>query len=282
MNNKKNTHLSRKILYAIVITMSGLILLLNVGGIIGVWAVGRPLSNVAVSALKVVETSAKGIQTYTARVDEPLATLQAKVTEITDATQQISANVSDKGLVKVLLPEAQEQQIAQQASSVRDTFNGIKETLSTGLDMYRSIDEIPFISLPALSKDQINQIEKSVDQTQSQAETLRSAIADFRSGVTDKIDKVESTANGLNEEIQHVRNEVAQIDSNMAELEARSVAMQRNIIGIITAISVILSLIFAFVIWTQVEMIRQYVAHWHLLGQEEKPALPADEPASKK
>jgi hypothetical protein len=282
MNNKKNTHLSKKILYALVITMSGLILLLNVGGIIGVWAVGRPLSNVAVSALKVVETSAKGIQTYTARVDEPLATLQEKVTEITDATQQISANVSDKGLVKVLLPEAQEQQIAQQASSVRDTFDGIKETLSTGLDMYRSIDEIPFISLPALSNDQMQQIEKSVDQTQAQAETLRSAIADFRSGVTDKIDKVESTANGLNEEIQHARDDVAQIDSNMAELEARSVRMQRNIIGIITAISVILSLIFAFVIWTQVEMIRQYVARWHLLGQEEKPALPADDPASKK
>ena len=129
MNNKKNTHLGRKILYALVIVMSSLILLLNVAGIIGVWTVGRSLGNAAVAVFKVVENSAKDIQASALKVDGVLERFQAKTTEITDATQKISQNITDKGLVLVLLPEEREQQLIENIGSVRDTFGGIKNRL---------------------------------------------------------------------------------------------------------------------------------------------------------
>jgi len=113
-----------------------------------------------------------------------------------------------------------------------------------------------------------------VGQTQSQAETLRSDIADFRSGTADKIDKVESAANKLGETIQRGRDRVAQVTSRMAKLEAFSIRMQHDIPIIFNTIFVILSLLFAFVIWTQVEMIRNYTARWRLLGQGEETATP--------
>ena len=99
MNNKKNTHFGRKILYALVIAMSGLIIFMNVAGIIGVWTVGRSLGNAAVAVFKVVENSAKDIQTSARKVDGVLERFQAKTTEITDATRKIGQNVNDKGLV---------------------------------------------------------------------------------------------------------------------------------------------------------------------------------------
>jgi DNA repair exonuclease SbcCD ATPase subunit len=281
MNNQKNTQLGKKILYSLVIAMSVLVLLLNTAGIVGLWMAGVPLSNAAVAALKVVENSAKAIQKSTGRVDDALAKLQGKVTDITDATQQISKNVSDKGLVLTLLPEEKEQQITKQAGSLRDTFNEIKGSVTTGLDLYRSIDAMPFINLPGLSTDQMNKIESSVAETQSQAETLRSEVAAFRSGASEKVDKVEAAASKLNEKIQSARDEVAKVNSKLTKLEEFSIRMQKKIPGIFITISVILTLIFAFVIWTQVEMVKKYLAYWRLLSQDEKPALPVENPADK-
>jgi hypothetical protein len=277
MNNKKNTHLGRKILYALVIVMSGLIIFLNIAGIIGVWTVGRMISNATVAVFNIVENSAKDIQAATHKVDGVLERLQARTTEITDATRKISANVTDKGLVLILLPEEREQQLTEYISSVRDTFSGIKESFTKAVELYRSIDEMPFVNLPSLSEDQLKNIEESVGQTTSQAETLRSEIADFRSGAADKIDKVESAANRLSETIQRDRDRIAQVDSRMAKLEAFSIRIQHDIPLIFNTIFVILSLLFAFVIWTQVEMIRQYAVRWRLLGQGEEPVtLPVE------
>jgi len=278
MSSETNNHLGKKILYTLVIAMSGLILLVSVAGIIGVWVVERPLSNAAVTVMSVVENSAGVIRASNTKVDQTLAALQAKTSDIAGASQQLSQNVTDKGLVMVLLPAEKEQQLTDAAGSLRDTYTGIRGSISNGLDLYRSINRMPFVSLPGLSEDQMQKIESSMAQIQALAETLRSGMADIQSGVTGAIDKVGATANLLTEEILHARDATAQVDSSMAALEAFSIRLQAVIPGILVTIAVILSLVFAFLVFTQVEVIRLYIARWRHLGQPQE-ILPAETPA---
>ena len=275
MTTKTNSHLGKKILYGLVIALCSLMLLLSVTGIIGVWLVERPVSDAAVTLLNVVENSTKVIRTATGRVDQTLAALEAKTAEISDSSNQLSQNVTDKGLVLVLLPEEKEQQLVGTASSVRDTFTGIRESITNGLDLYRSINRMPFVSLPGLSDDQMDKLESSVTQTQALAETLRLEMANFRSGVTGTIDKVTGAANLLNKEIIKVQDELAQLDSSLAALEALSIRLQQVIPGILLIIAVIISMLFAYLIFTQVEVIRLYVDRWRRLGQPQV-VLPID------
>jgi uncharacterized phage infection (PIP) family protein YhgE len=275
MNSENNTHLGKKILYSLVIGMSGLILLLSLAGIIGVWVVERPIADAAVSVLKVVENSSQVIRQANSRVDQTLAALEAKTTDIANSSQQLSQNVNDKGLVMVLLPEEKEQQLTETADSVRDTYSGIRESIAKGLDLYRSINRIPFVSLPGLSDDQVDKLESGMAQIQTLVTTLRSGIADIRSGVTGAIDKVSATADLLTKEILRARDASAQVDSSLAALEALSVRLQQVIPGILVIIAVILSLIFAFLIFTQVEVIRLYIDRWRLLGRPQE-MLPAE------
>jgi hypothetical protein len=267
MNQKNDSYLGKKILYGFVIGLSGLILLFCLAGIIGVWVVERPLSDATVTLLRVVENSTKVVRTATSGVDQTLAALQVKTTEISDASNQLSQNVTDKGLVLVLLPEEKEQQLVETASSIRDTYTGIRESIVKGLDLYRSINRIPFVSLPGLSDDQMEKIDSSMAQIQTLVETLRSGMADIRAGVTGAIDKVTGAADLLTNEIIKIQDVLAQLDSSLAALEALSIRMQQVIPGILLAIAVILSLIFAYILFTQVEVIRLYVARWRLLGQ---------------
>jgi uncharacterized phage infection (PIP) family protein YhgE len=174
-----------------------------------------------------------------------------------------------------LLPAEKEQELAETAASVRDTYNSIRESIAQVLDLYRSIDRIPFVNLPGLSDDQMENIESSLTQTQAQVEALRSQIADLRAGVAGPIDRIQTTANLLTEEIGQARDAITQLDIKLAALEALSIRLQDTIRGVLTGIAVILSLIFAFLIFTQVELIRLYVERWRLL--EGSPLTAASE-----
>jgi uncharacterized phage infection (PIP) family protein YhgE len=265
MNTEKNTNLVKKVVFSLVIGLSALIILLSVIGVIGVWIVERPVSETAVAVLEVIENTTGVLRQSGGRADQSLATLEARTMDIADASQQISQNVTDKGLVMTLLPAEKEQELAQTAASVRDTYNGIRESIAQVLDLYRSIDQIPFVNLPSLSADQMDKIETSLTETQTQVEALRAQIADLRAGVARPIDRIQATSNLLTEEIGQARDAIAQLDSKLAALEAFSIRLQEIIRRVLTGIAVILSLIFAFLIFTQVEVIRLYVGRWRLL-----------------
>jgi hypothetical protein len=273
MDEKTNANAGKKILYAIVIVMSSLLILLSVAGILGVWLVERPLSDTAVAMLRVVEESTATTRAAINRTDQALVKLQGITTQVQDASQQLNQNVTDKGLVMVLLPEEQEQTLTKTAASVQDTFSNIRETIRNSLDLYRSINRLPFVSLPGLDENQVETIATSVEKTQALAGNLRKDIADFRSGVSSQVNKLTGTADQLNNEITQGRDRLAQLDTRLAALGDLAIRLQQVIPGVLLALAVILSLIFAFLIFTQVEVIRLYVDHWRLLGtsQETNP-----------
>jgi len=177
----------------------------------------------------------------------------------------------------VLLPETQEQTLTEALNSLQDTYNGIRESISKGLDLYRSINQIPFVSLPGLSDDQMEKIDSAMTQIQSMIEALRSTMADFRSGVATKIDKVIEAVKLVNNEISQVRDILAQLDAKLADLEALAIRLQQVIPGALIAFAVLLTLVLAFIIFTQVEVIRLYVSHWKLLNPEQA-VVPSDMP----
>lgn len=288
MDLETRSFLGKKILYAMVIFLSCLIMLVSLASIIGVWVIQRPIAEAAVSVFKIVENTSIAVRQPIDRVGQTLAVLEAETAEIADASQQLSQNVTDKGLVMVLLPEEKEQQLIETATSLRETFDAIRTSIVTGLEFYRSISNIPFVNLPGLSEDQMLEIESSITQTQELAATLRSQIADIRAGVSGAIDKVENTASVLTEEIQGIREAFAQVDSNLAELEALSIRLQGIIPGILVTVAVILTLLFVFLIFTQVEVILLYIARWRQLeqvqestaGEPPAPMAQGDEPST--
>ena len=274
MNEETNAHVGKKILYTIVILLSSLLILLSVAGIIGVWLVERPLSDTAVAVLSVVEESTVTVRAATDRVDQALVKLQGITTQVQDASQQLSQNVTDKGLVLVLLPEEQEQNLAETAGSVKDTFTNIRAAIGNAQDLYRSINRLPFVSLPGLDENQVEAIATSVDKTQELVENLRTDIADFRSGVSNKVDKLTGTADQLNKEISQIRDRLEQLDTRLAALGDLAIRLQQVIPGVLMALAIILSLIFAFLIFTQVEVIRLYVSRWRQLGKSQVTETP--------
>lgn len=278
----------RKLFYGVVIFLCSLVILLSSIGIIGVWAVRKPIINTFVTVLKLVENTAIAVRQVDQRLDPILANLETLTSEIVGASEQLSKNVNDKGMLMVLLPEQKEQELIEAATEIQETFVVIRETLTNALELYRSISRLPFVSLPSLSAEQSKQIAEAVDKIQNLSENLKTEISNFRSGLSDRIDQVARVANDLSTALTQTRTALARLDARLASLEALMVRLQEVIPLILLTIALVLTVLFAFVIYTQIEVVRLYVRLWHNPNQvgvldsrvvmETKSTLEATEP----
>jgi chromosome segregation ATPase len=242
---------------------------------VATWAAERPVARLAVELLGVVENVAGGARTVVNEIDPRLEKMQGISTRIADASGQLSQNVTDKGLILVLLPEEQEQQLVELSRSVAEIVQTTRDILTTAMDLYRSIDRLPFISLPARDQDQAEALAQSVAETQASAEAIRQEIVAFRTGASDRIGEVEQEANGVSQRLGESRERLAQLDANLAALQDRAARLQGTIPTLLALGAVLVTLFLAYVIYTQVEMIRLFVQRWRCLG--DAPAALPDE-----
>jgi uncharacterized phage infection (PIP) family protein YhgE len=270
----------RRIWYGVAMFLSGLILLLSVAGIVGVWITESLLADTIVQVLQSVDNLSGGLRTAAQGVDQKLERMQSASIYLSTAADRISQNVSDQGLVKLLLPEEETQKLASLSTSVTETIDTLRDTLSSGLAIYQSIDRLPFINLPSPSQEQVDKIEASIGEIQSAVDNVQAAITSFRSGASDQINKIVNRADGITSKLGEARNLLAKLDAQLALLQETLVQLQTTLVNILVLACVLFTLFLVWVIYSQVEVLRLYVQRWKASGSEtgnaERLALPND------
>ena len=273
----QSKHVGKKIWYGAVIALSVLVLLFSAVGVVGAWVIQSKLSDATVALLQAAENVAGRAQEVIGQAQDPLLEIQQVSTKVADVSSKLSQNVQDEGLLKLLLPPEQEQKLVNLATMVQDTLATIHEVLSTAVNLYQAIDQMPFISLPTPDLEKVRAVEQSVSEIRITIEELKGRVAEVRAGAADKIGLVTEAANRISDRLVEVLDKLAALD---AELEGfqQTVAGVRS--GVPTAFAIaalLLSLLLVFVAYTQVEMIRLFVGRWRLLGAA-SASLPPEAP----
>lgn len=258
----------RRIWYAIAMFLSGLVLLLSVVGIVGVWITERALADTVVQVLDAVGNVTGSLRQATQGVDQKLERMQAVSTFISTASATLSQNVTDKGLILLLLPEEKEQNLVALAASVQETIGTLRDTLAAGLSIYHSIDRLPFVSLPAPSQEQVDKIASTSGEIQSAVDGLKAEIVAFRSGASDRIEKIQTGADLVTSRLGQSRDRLANIEARLAVLQESIGQWQKTAVRILVLISFLVTLMLAWVIYSQVELLRLYGQRWKASGQK--------------
>ena len=153
----------RRIWYGFAMFLSGLVMLLCVAGIVGLWIMEQSLADTTVQVIDAMNDVSTTIRQMTGIADNRLDDLQEVTTSISDASTQLGENFTDKGLILLLLPDEKEQTLLEKTESITETFSSLRASLSAGVTLYRSINLIPFVDLPAPSQEQVDQVEASVE-----------------------------------------------------------------------------------------------------------------------
>ena len=154
----QSRHIGRKIWFGIAITLSVLILVISVAGLVGAWVVQNTLSDVTVSLLQTVYDSAGSLRQVIQKVDQGVGEVSQITAEVSQISSQISQNVEDQGLLLLLLPQEKEDKLVEGINSIQETLSTISEFLASIVEMYRAIDSLPFVDLPGPSLEQVEKV----------------------------------------------------------------------------------------------------------------------------
>jgi hypothetical protein len=272
----QSKHVGRKIWYGAVIALSALLLLACALGVVGTWVLESKLSDATVALLQTAENVIGKAQDVIGQVQEPLGEIQQIATGVAEASSQLSQNVKDEGLLKLLLPAEQEQKLVNLGTKIQDTLATIHDVLAAAVDMYQAIDRVPFIDLPKPGLEQVEAVQQSVNDIRLSIEELKGKVAEVRAGAADKIGVVTEIAT-------RVADRSSQASSNLSTLDTELEGFQQKLAGIRSAVptvfailALLFTLLLLYVGYTQVEVVRLFVGRWRALPSEvaEAPVLP--------
>jgi uncharacterized phage infection (PIP) family protein YhgE len=192
--------------------------------------------------------------------------MQDITSSISTASVSLSQQVADQGLIKLLLPEEQTQKLSEFSVSVKEAISTLRDTLTSIRGIYQAIDSIPFVNLPAPSQDQIDKFGESISTIQSAVDEATNAITAFRAGASEKISVVTQAVDQLTSRLSDARSRLAELDTRLANVQDRLAQLKQVAVVALFLMSVLGSLFLAWVIYTQVEVIRLYALRWRSVG----------------
>lgn len=272
-------HTGRKVWYGIVIALCALMILISAAGILGSWVVGQALSDVTVQLLITGEQAAGKVEDLAVILERNLADIQDLATLVSETTAQIGENVTDKGVVLTLLPEDRERQLVEKVQTVVDTLTGIRGAVASAIEIYRAVDGIPFVNLPKPATDTVDKLAATVNELQAGVNDLAQAIRDFRANVAGAIDRITTLSDRISSRIEEATQRLQELQALMATLQQRFAELQKSVPVFFTILSLLFSLFFVFILYTQVVVIQLFVRRWRALDAPVISATPTLPPS---
>ena len=248
--------------------LSVVVLLASAAGIVGTWVVVPRVANSAVAVMGALENFAGSARQAAQRIDQKLVQVQAISTQVSDASTKLSQNVTDQGLVRLLLPDQQEQTLVNAISSVNDAVSSLKDNLADIVAIYQAIDQLPFVRLPGPSQKQVDQFTATIADVQTSVDLVRSDVTTFRAGASDKIGKITTEADQLTAQLAQASDRLATLDARLVAAQEALAHLQQVVVNALLMGALLVTIVLAWVVYSQVEVLRLYVQRWKGLGKD--------------
>ena len=260
-----------RVLTGLTVFLCAFVLLLSVAGIIGTWVVGRTVSDAAVQLLDGIDRASGAARTMIAQVNTEVGQARDQVTTVKSATDQLSQNVNDKGLVLTLLPPETDNQLLTSVRKVAESVASIREAVTSALELYRVVNALPFVSLPQPDPENWGKVGDVVTTIQTAVQDLITAITEFRSAASGTISRVTDGVSRVEDGLTNVEIRLNGVDADLAAAQAQAAQLKQTIPMVITVAMVLFTLLALWVAYTQVVVMR---GAWARLRGRDSAALP--------
>ena len=252
----------KRVLSVTAIILSGLVILLSAAIVIGAWATSGKVIDAGTKLLTGAEKAAGAVQTGLESIDSGLKKLEKDTAVIEEASALLSQNISDKGLVLVLLPPDKEEKLTNTITAIEDALATAEQMLSSLIDTLTFIDSLPCVDLPKPEPEAMVSMAENVEELNTSIDNINAHIQEARDNSAGAAQKISDVAGEINTGIEKAR---AELDARSEQLAAtqESLASIKNSFPTWVYISLtLITLILGWVIYTQVLVIRFALAKY--------------------
>ncbi len=247
----------QRVFAVISLILSGLILLLAVGGIVGAWMSRSPAIDASIAGLNGVDRLAQTGRDGIARLDTTLTQLNQEIAEVESAVDQISQKVQDEGLVLTLLPPEKEEKLQATAEQVSDSLTNIREMVQSALELAEAVNRLPFVDLPMPEPERVQALQESISSIRNGVGELRTNLQQVRERASTGVSRVSASASALTQRLKTVQENLGRIDSRLATLQDKANQLKQTIPPLITTSAVVISLVLGWIIYALVILIKR-------------------------
>jgi predicted PurR-regulated permease PerM len=260
MEQKESRNTGRRVWAITAIIISVLVLLLAAAGTIGTWMGRSVVININNSLMEGVDHLAGAGRQGATRLGEGVDEIQSVVGEVESTLDDISNNVSDKGLVLTLLPPEKEAKIVGAADRIGETMNSITSALGAAFDLYKAIDDIPLVNLPKPEEAKVQALDDDVQEIQDSVDQLAADIQEFRDGAASEVSEISAKVGEVNDGLEKTSQNLSDLDSNLADVQTQASEWQSRFQTITIFAALVVTLLLFWVIYAMVVLILKYWA----------------------
>lgn len=263
-----------KFLSYLVIVVSVIVITVSAVTLFGSWTLLSKASATVVDLLNTVEKTAltvgAGIDRVTMRLDQAHQIAQ----EFQSGAEQVSQGVRDQGVILTILPLVKDQKLKDAVQSIQDTFLGVKDTLNSFAYWVEVTRNLPFLRLVGLDTGPLQTVGDKIANLQTLADNLTSSISEIRSQAATGVDKVSTAVGNFDAQIADINTNLGQIRAQVQMVQTSAGQLKTMIPALFTSIAFFLTFFLAWVIYSQVVLIRRSLGELRMLRElaEEPPA----------
>jgi DNA repair exonuclease SbcCD ATPase subunit len=241
--------------------ISVLVIMVNLALITFIWIVQDDLSNSVVIIFTETDNITQVLRNGIARVEPELLGLRDLIRQIEIDSQEIAQNVSEEGIIPRLLPETIAESLSTSSQSLQDNFIAVYDLLEASASIFLALDQIPFIEIPENGLRTIATLQDSMEDIIEQAESLKTNIGDVRTEKGARISRLTDGAAFLAEKVDQFLSDLNQIDRDLDTIQTSIRKYQRLTPPVILSSAILISLLSAWVVYSQVNIIYQSGNH---------------------
>jgi DNA repair exonuclease SbcCD ATPase subunit len=235
--------------------------MVNLALITFIWIVQDDLSNSVVIIFTETDNITQVLRNGIARVEPELLGLRDLIRQIEIDSQEIAQNVSEEGIIPRLLPETIAESLSTSSQSLQDNFIAVYDLLEASASIFLALDQIPFIEIPENGLRTIATLQDSMEDIIEQAESLKTNIGDVRTEKGARISRLTDGAAFLAEKVDQFLSDLNQIDRDLDTIQTSIRKYQRLTPPVILSSAILISLLSAWVVYSQVNIIYQSGNH---------------------
>jgi hypothetical protein len=261
---EEDIHMLKKTGRILIVVMAVLVIVLSVGGIVGAWGISSAVSNVTLKLFSVIQTGAEVVDSAAGRMNTLVQTARSEVQQTGEMVTTAASNLQENRPVLTALSERLETRLGPTVDKVQEAAAPVHDALVTISGAVSFANSVPFIQERA---PRLEQLDQTLSQLSALAADVRQLRTTLQVAVTEKADQLtEGVATALTDltaridgRLAEVQSSVQTLQSDIAALQGRIQTLQSTLLLIFNLIALTATLVYLWVIYSQVVVIRH---HW--------------------
>jgi len=255
-NENKQPGILKKLLLWAAIVIAALFLLLGLASIIGVWAVNTPVTSTILAVLEPIDNTLQRLEVVSGEVGTALSDVSGSLDEADQRMKELGAGLAETNLAKEALTRILDVDLEQKASTASEGIRSLYDTVVAVEETINAVNAIPFVNIEVPGSEEMATIRTTMEEASASVQEIRQANQQRREERAENLVTALSTPiDRLNGRVGEMQTRVTNAETRFGQAIERMDNLQSKVPGWIDILSIIATLLYAWLMFSQVAVI---------------------------